>query len=147
MAFMHLYVSNVRCSCIQTQLSESNQTSGIHKRDNMPSTDATQQMVEEEIAPINSQLGQFDYELDSRIDSLHTQVDGRIDVVADHVTQLDGSLEDRFVKNDELDQNYWRNNKVDKHFEAHADRAEATAGDVELLGDHVAKVWEYTGNK
>ena len=56
----------------------------------MPSADATQQMIEDEIAPINLQLEQLDYELDSRIDSLQTQVDGRIDVVADHVTQLDG---------------------------------------------------------
>ena len=87
MAFMHLYVSNVRCSCIQTQLSRigssrkprryqtpepileqnQNQAAGIHKRDNMPSADETQQMIEDEIAPINSQLDQLDYELDSRI--------------------------------------------------------------------------------
>ena len=54
----------------------------------------------------------------------------------------------RFVKNDEmashLDETYWRNNKVDRRFEAHANQAEATAGDVGLLGDHMAEVWEYT---
>ena len=47
---------------------------------------------EDEIASITAQLDQLDYELDSRIDSLHTQVNGRIDVVADHVTHLDGLL-------------------------------------------------------
>ena len=40
---------------------------GVHERDNMPSADVTQQMIEEEIVPINSQLDQLDYELDSRI--------------------------------------------------------------------------------
>ena len=83
----------------------------------MPSADATQQMIEDEIAPINLQLEQLDYELDSRIDSLQTQVDGRIDVVADHVTQLDGSLEDRFISQAQLraleDRLYWRDQKVD----------------------------------
>jgi len=58
-------------------------------------------------------------------------------------------MENRFVKNDELashlDETYWRNDKVDKRFEAHANQAEATAGDVELLGDHMSEVWEYTG--
>ena len=53
------------------------------------------------------------------------------------------------MKNDELashlDETYWRNNKVDKRFEAHANQAEAIAGDVELLGDHMSEVWEYTG--
>ena len=38
----------------------------------MPSADATQQMIEDEIAPITAQLDQIDYELDSRIGSLHT---------------------------------------------------------------------------
>ena len=73
-------------------------------------------MIEDEIAPINPQLDQLDYELGSRVDSLQTQVDGRIDVVADHVTQLDGSLEDGFVKGDKLvlhlDETYWRNDKL-----------------------------------
>jgi hypothetical protein len=77
----------------------------------MPSADATQQMIDDEIAPITAQLDQLDYELDSRIDSLQTQVDGRIDVVADHVTQLDGSLEDRFISQGQLraleDRLYW----------------------------------------
>ena len=90
---------------------------GIHKRDNMPSADETQQMIDDEIAPITAQLDQLDYELDSRIDSLKTQVDGRIDVVADHVTQLDGSLEDRFISQAQLraleDRLYWRDQKVD----------------------------------
>ena len=45
-------------------------------------------MIEDEIAPITAQLDQIYYELGSWVDSLHTQVDGRIDVVADHVTQL-----------------------------------------------------------
>ena len=39
----------------------------------MPSTDETQQMIEDEIAPITAQLDQLDYELDSRIDSLQTR--------------------------------------------------------------------------
>ena len=34
---------------------------------------------------------------------------------------------------------------MDKRFEAHANQAEATAGDVELLGDHMREAWEYTG--
>ena len=46
-------------------------------------------MIEDEITPISAQLGQLDYELDSQIDNLHIQVDGRIDVVAGHVAQLD----------------------------------------------------------
>ena len=38
----------------------------------MPSTDATIQMIEEEIAPVVAQVEQLEYELDSRVDSLQT---------------------------------------------------------------------------
>jgi len=125
----------------------------------MPSADETQQMIDDEIAPITAQLDQLDYELDSRIDSLQTQVDGRIDVVADHVTQLDGSLEDRFISQAQLrtleDRLYWRDQKVDaaliKVDAALADskakavtRLGKTSRTVDLLTDHIGALWDYT---
>jgi len=116
----------------------------------MPSADATIQMIEEEIAPVVTQVEQLEYELDSRVESLQTSFDGQCANIHDSITALDTSIEDGFVKNEELashlDETYWRNDKVDKRFEAHANQAEATAGDVELLGDHMAEVWEYTGS-
>ena len=78
-----------------------------------------------------------------------TSFDRQCANIHDSITALATSIEDRFVKNDELashlDETYWRSNKVDKRFEAHANQAEATACDVELLGDHMSEVWEYTG--
>ena len=43
-----------------------NLAAGIHKRDNMPSANETQQMIEDKITLITAQLDQLDYELDSR---------------------------------------------------------------------------------
>ena len=84
------------------------------------------------------------------MEPLQTSFDGQGAKIHDGIVAFDGPLDDKFVKNDELavhlDETHWRNNKVDKRFEAHAKQAEATACDVELLGDHIAAVWEYTGS-
>ena len=115
----------------------------------MPTTDATIQMIEEEIAPVVTKVEELEYELDSRVDTLEARFDGQCANVHDSITTLDESFKDRFVQNDELashlDETYWHNDKVDKRFEAHAKQATATAGDVELLGNHMSELWDYTG--
>ena len=42
----------------------------------MPSQEATQQMIEEEVGPITATLDNLEYEMDSRTDSLQAYVDG-----------------------------------------------------------------------
>ena len=59
----------------------------------MPSADATIiQMIEEEIAPVVTQVEQLEYELDSRVDSLQTSFDGQCANIHDSITALDTSF-------------------------------------------------------
>ena len=113
----------------------------------MPSQEATQQMIEEEVGPITATLDNLEYEMDSRTDSLQAHVDGKFDNVHDSLTALEDSLEDRFAKKHELEtlkeDSYWRESEVEKRFVDNEEASKATAGDVVLLSGHIGDIWEF----